>query len=420
MKKVIGVFVAAVLLSLLGWGIYARLAEKKETPGGPARMGRSAAIAVETSPIVTATVRDVSAFTGTLAPKTSFTVMPKISAKISKIYFNMADHLTVGAVVAELDNTEFVLEARQAEAALAAAQAAVQEANASLISAQDEFARTKTLTEQKIISASDFDAASARVKVQEARLESARSQIALKTAALESANVRLSYAVVTAAWDNASPSESMSVAERFVDEGALIRANEPIISLVNLKTLSAAINVDERSYARLTNGMPIKISADALPGRIFTGKIARISPVLRQSSRQAKVEIDIENPDEILKPGMFIRAEVEHSRHENATVVPAASLAKRDGKTGVFIVTAKPDGKKPGAPPSYAAKFVPVKVGFAEGDTVEIIEPALSGTVVTLGQHLLEDGAGVILPDEGGAGKESSDKSGPGGQRGQK
>ncbi len=85
---------------------------------------------------------------------------------------------------------------------------------------------------------------------------------------------------------------------------------------------------------------------------------------------------------------MAVRVELEFGRRENVPAVPAAALVSRGEVQGVFEVES--EGPR--------VRFVPVRTGAAEGGLVEILEPALRGPVVILGQHLLEDGSAVILP----------------------
>lgn len=86
---------------------------------------------------------------------------------------------------------------------------------------------------------------------------------------------------------------------------------------------------------------------------------------------------------------MFVRAQIQFEKYENATVVPTAAVIKRNTLQGVFIVD--PDGK--------TARFVPVTLGIVDSKISEIRTPAMVGSVVVLGQHLLEDGASIIIPD---------------------
>ena len=94
-----------------------------------------------------------------------------------------------------------------------------------------------------------------------------------------------------------------------------------------------------------------------------------------------------------LKPGMFVRAELEFDRHVGAAVVPEKALVHRGGKTGVFLV--EPGGK--------AVRFIEVATGIVSGERVEIVSPAMSGWVVTLGQHLLQNGSAVAISPAGGS-----------------
>ena len=118
--------------------------------------------------------------------------------------------------------------------------------------------------------------------------------------------------------------------------------------------------------------------------------------MLRESSRQALVEVEVPNRGRLLKPGMFIWAEIELEQHPNATAVPRDALVRRNGQRGVFVADKA----------ALKAVFVPFTLGIEDGELVEVVNPpkALDGAwVVSLGHHLLEDGGAIVLPE----GKES-------------
>jgi len=114
-----------------------------------------------------------------------------------------------------------------------------------------------------------------------------------------------------------------------------------------------------------------------------------IAPIFRQSTRQARVELAIENPGQRLKPGMFIRASIVLDRNENVPVIPVQALTKRDDRTGVFLL----------APDNQKVIWHEVMVGIQSGDRVEITGE-LEGRIVPLGQQMLKDGAAVTGPAE--------------------
>ena len=126
------------------------------------------------------------------------------------------------------------------------------------------------------------------------------------------------------------------VGERYVDQGALLSSNQPIISVMEVSKLIAAIHVIERDYPKIKLGLSAQISTDAFPGRFFSGQVIRIAPLLKEKSREAKVEILAPNPEKLLKPGMFVRVRIMFNQHDNATVVPKAALLKRNGMQGVY------------------------------------------------------------------------------------
>jgi len=87
---------------------------------------------------------------------------------------------------------------------------------------------------------------------------------------------------------------------------------------------------------------------------------------------------------------MFVRVHIQFDEHKNATVVPVAALVKRNGSQGVFLVDSH----------EQKARFIPVTVGIVNGIQAEVLNPVITGAVVTLGHHLLEDGNLIILPNK--------------------
>jgi len=178
------------------------------------------------------------------------------------------------------------------------------------------------------------------------------------------------------------------VGERFVDEGAMLAPNASIVSVLDISTMIAVIYVIERDYSKIRIGLEGKVGTDAFPERTFVARVARIAPLLKETSRQARVEMEIPNPDKLLRPGMFIRVQIEFATYPDATVIPLNALVKRNGQQGVFV----------GDLQGMKAEFLPVKPGMANAEWVQILEPSLSGSVITLGHHLLEEGSEIMLP----------------------
>lgn len=381
MKKAVVILVVAAVLGLIGWRIYNKTRAVAKGPGrGPK------AVAVEIAPVARQSIKDIAEFTGTLLPRSQFKVAPKVSGRLEKLMVNIGDSISNGDLVAVLDSAEYAQQVAQANAELEVGRANLAESKSALDIAGRDLERVRELRDQKVASESEYDEADARYRAAEAMYQVSEAQIKQKEAALAMAEVRLSYTRIHASWEGENGKRR--VAERFVDEGTMLGANDEIVSIVDLSTVIGVINVIERDFPGIRVGQTAQITTDAYPERVFSGTIVRFAPILREDSRQARVEMEIPNDEGLLAPGMFIRASIEFAEKENVITVPMAAVANRDGKQGVFLVNRV----------DSIAEFVPVKLGILSGSRVEILEPELEGHVVTLGQHLLEDGAAITLP----------------------
>jgi RND family efflux transporter MFP subunit len=383
MKKLLMLLLVLSVAGMAGWGVY----QWVTGPDVAKKTQRSAvAVAVETQSIRKGPIDDVGVFTGSLEPKAQFVVASKVAGWLRELLVDVGDTVTRNQVIAVLDDVEFAQEVEQAQAELQVAKANAANCASDLDIAKREYERAKALRDKQIASASELDVSEAAYNACETRHKVSVAQVNQKQAALKTALVRLSYTKVQAFWEEGD--ETRVVGERFVDEGALLQTNQPIVSVLQNNPLKAVVYVIERDYPKVTVGQQAVVSTDAYPGRTFAGVITRIAPMLKESSRQARVEVAVPNPDLLLRPGMFIRARVEFARHENATLIPLAALVKRDDKEGIFIADLQ----------NHKARFVPATTGITSGELVEIIEPEISGEAVTIGNHLLEDGAAITMP----------------------
>lgn len=398
-----GTLLALVILA--GFGLW--LWWSAPLPGGRDG-GRTAdgerdpvAVAVETAPVGQDTVRELRSFTGTLQPAAQFQVAPKVGGRLIRLDVDIGDRVERGQIIARMDDDEHVQDVAQAEAELQVAQAQVEEARSNLTAARRELERIQQLRRQNLASESQLDAAQAEAQALESRVRVALAQVAQRQAALEAARVRLSYTVIRADWEGEYGVRV--VGERLVDEGTTLSANTPVVSLLGIGELLAVVYAAERDYPRLHLGQDALISVDAYAGERFAGQVLRIAPQFREASRQARIEVRVPNPEERLKPGMFVRVQVQLAQADDAQVVPVEAVVSRNRQSGVFLVEEGDEGP--------VARFVPVRTGISEGSRVQILEPTLQGRVVTLGQHLLDDGTPLRPADPGAAWDDVADAS---------
>jgi RND family efflux transporter MFP subunit len=380
--SIVSTVLALAVVAALAW---VSIGGVQDPANKSSRRGDRDAVPVEVAAIERGPIEHRRTFTGTLTPKAEFVVAPKVSGRVEQLDVDLADTVTRGQRVAKLDNEEYVQSVAQAEAEFAVATANLAEAKSLLNIAERELQRVERLSKRGVASESQRDTAKADQLAKQSRVEVTRAQVARSKAALEAARIRLGYTNVTAGWQGGG--DQRVVAERYVDEGQTVAANAPLLRIVEMNPITAVFFVTERDYTLLRSGQTVTLRTDAHPGEVFEGSIARIAPVFRESTRQARVEAEVDNRDLRLKPGMFVRATVVLDRVEDATIVPEQALVRRDGRDGVFVIA--DDGK--------SVSWRDVQVGIRQDGRVQVTGDGLNTQVVTLGQQLLDNNSAVSI-----------------------
>ena len=380
------ILVITVLLIIVTVGIYLQLSRSVSDPAGRSQAAKQRRPApVETADILRGPIELKRSFSGTLEARAEFVVAPKVAGRVERLSVNIADPVSRGQLVGELDSAEYVQTVAQAKAEVAVAEANLEEAKSALQIAERDLSRAETLRARGVASAAQLDAVKAEELAKESELAVAKAQVLRSEAALEAARIRLGYTKIKADWSGGE--DQRVVAERFVNEGETVSANTPLLRIVELDPIAGVVFVAERDYGRLQPGQEATLETDSFPGETFSGTITRIAPVFKEETRQARVELSIDNADRRLKPGMFIRATVVLDKAENAVIVPEQAVIRRNDRTGVFLVNA--DGK--------SVRWQEVTIGIRDQRQVQLHED-LSGQVVTLGQQLLDDGSAITIP----------------------
>jgi RND family efflux transporter MFP subunit len=373
--------------ALAAWGIsFLVMRSGSNEQKGSAR--EQAVVGVNVALVERRDLVEVRVFSGSLIAEKQYDAAAKIGGQIQEIAVKLGDCIRRGDLIARLDSEEYEQQLAQARAELDVAQASLAEARSSLVAADRSYQRAITLRAQKVASAAELETAETERLARQAGVHLAEAQIKQREAALRAAAVRLSYTTLTADWQADTDDACRYVARRHVDEGNTIAANAPVVTLVDLSLLKAVINIAERDYALIKTGQSANISVDSITDRIFPGTVARMAPVFDETSRQARVEIAVPNPDGLLKGGMFARVHIEFGRAEQALAAPSAAIIQRSGVHGAFIVE---DNK---------ARFVEVKTGVEHEGWMQVTGLEEEQKVVTLGHHLLSDGAPVSISTE--------------------
>lgn len=394
-KRNIAKILGIIFVLFLAWRIVVLVAGGK----GGDEMGRGRPpVAVEVDTVRYEPIQDTRQFTGSIYPLYQYVMAPKVSGRITKINKRLGDWVERGEIVATLDDAEYQQEVLEAEANLRISGANEADIKSQFELAKQELERAQLLQQKGIASPAELDAATSNYDALQSRIKLARAQVEQRQAALNSARIRLGYTVLRG-------TQPGFVGRRFVDEGSLLAPNSPVVSVIGIDTVIVRTTVIERVYGLIGLGQEAEILVDAYPGDVFTGSVSRIAPMLDEESRVAQMEVEVENSSLLLKPGMFCKVNVMLAERDSAQVVPAAAVVRRGGTEGVFVVNEK----------ESVANYVPVQLGISTAEKSEIISPRIDGPVVTIGQHLLEDGSGVVLRDRTGPGGPSPGGPGSGG-----
>lgn len=379
MKKRILIFIGILIASLLLFRIILLIIGQKESEQRRVRPS----IAVDTEFVQTGSIREIRQFTGSVHPYYQYVVAPKVAGRILFVHKRIGDSVHRDEVLVRIDDAEYQQAVREAEANLKIAKATLNEALSQFELSRQELDRIRSLQEKEIATASELETALTNFEAQQSRIQLARAQVEQREAALRSAQIRLDYTVLKAP-------EPGYVGDRFVDEGALLAPNSPVLTVIGIERVIIRAAIIERDYGRIRVGQEAAVRVDAFPERVFIGNVARLAPMLRESSRNAQVEIDVDNDSLVLKPGMFARVDVVIKQSESAQIVPSRAVVTRGEQKGVFLVDEA----------ERIVHYHEVVPGIMTSESTEILLPILSGRVVTLGQHLLAEGSPVILPED--------------------
>ena len=372
--------IGAAFLSVLIWRVVLLIV--KDQRGAPRGFGRPP-VAVEVDSVRYEPIQETRQLTGSIYPLYQYIVAPKVSGRMVRINKRIGDWVKRGEIIAKIDDGEYQQMVLESEANLRISYANLAETKSELELAGQELERVQSLQEKRIASLAELEAAQTKFDALQSRMELAKAQVEQRQAALNTAKIRLSYTTLSA-------TEPGFVGERFVDEGSMLAPNSPVVSVIGIDTVIVRTTVIERVYGQVRIGQSAEIEVDAFPGRAFDGQVSRIAPMLQEASRVAQMEVEVLNDSLLLKPGMFCKVTVVLAENASAQVVPTQAVVTRNGTNGVFVIRGG----------EATAHFVPVQLGISTPDKTEILTPTIEGLVVSLGQHLLEDGSTVILPDK--------------------
>jgi RND family efflux transporter MFP subunit len=334
-------------------------------------------LTVQASSPVTQALDRAVAVSGSVAAWQEMSLGVELSGiRIAQVLVEVGDTVVRGQPLVRLDSRTLAVQARQADAALAQAQA-------NLTLARAESTRGESLRDQRLISASDFDQLKANLLRAEAQLVTAEAD-------RDAVRLNLGFATLEAP-------EPGVISARAVQPGQVVSAGAELLRLIRDARLEWRAELAEKDLTRVTPGAVVELTGPA--GEIVRGRVRAISPSLDPQTRTGLVYADLPEPG-VLRAGMFAQGRIVLGS-EDALVLPREAIVFRDGLPYVFVVKGRQGGGDPGV---VTVEQRRISVGIQQGDVTEILGGvAATDRVAVRGAGFLSDGDTVRIADAAGA-----------------
>lgn len=322
---------------------------------------------------------------GEIAADVEVTVAPKASGRVATVLVRVGDRVRQGQTLIQLDAADAQNGVAQADAGLGIAGVNVEMAKQGLADAQLNYDRNKALFEAEAIAQSQMEQADSGLKKAQSGLKLAEEQLKQAQAALNNARQSLNNFTVT------SPMAGL-VAAVNVEPGEMTNPQAPVVTVVQLDTVRVKVNLSENFIGYVKPGLEVPVTINSL-GKQYTGTVTSVGPKADPVTRAFPVEINLDNKEGAIKPGMVADLLLSTGTSKGAVAVPVEAVMEREGQFTVFVVE---DGQ---------AKEVSVKVGVSAGQLTEIKEGIKEGQpVIVKGNRLVVDGQSVrVVEGPGGA-----------------
>lgn len=312
--------------------------------------------AVDETEIPSVTVQQVFAedvpqtgvYTSVVEPYVKNNIAPQTVMRIKEINVEIGDFVRAGQVVAEMDAIS------------------LQQAELQMVNDSTEYSRLKGLYEAGGLSKSDLDAMELKYSVSRSSYENLLENTVLL-----------------------SPVDGVITARNY-DKGDMFSMGQPIYTVEQITPVKLLVGISESDYTKVHVGDEVSITADAFPGRTFSGKVNRIYPTVDPATHTFTIEVIVGNKDRTLRPGMYVRVTVQFGVN-HSVVVPDAAIVKQVGSGDRFVYVLNPDN---------TVTYTKVVPGRRMDYTYEILSGIGDGAVVvTGGQVRLKSGIKVSVEE---------------------
>jgi HlyD family secretion protein len=383
-----------------------------------ANMNRSAGgkMAVQAGDVRRGTVTATVRAPGRVQPETQIKLSANVPGEVRNLPIHEGDSVRKGQFLLQIDDAQYRAQVGEATAAIAAARSNLRLAEASLAQSESVLKRKEALSSQNLVSAEELDQARTQASTDRARVDAGREDVRRLQSTLQMAHDSLRKTRFVSPIDGTVTQLTIERGEIAVI-GTMNNPGTVLLTVADLSRMKVEADVDETDVATVRIGQEATVKVDALPDTSLVGHVTQIanSPLISGAETQEqetnfKVDVTIDNPPPILRPGMTADVEIRTARRDSVLAVPIQSVVirtpddlkppetgkkKRGGARAETAEKTTPSGERPKQEEirgvfvivNGKAEFRRVKTGIASDTDFEVNGEIKPGEKVVIGPH---------------------------------
>ncbi|HKW56802.1 MAG TPA: efflux RND transporter periplasmic adaptor subunit [Candidatus Acidoferrum sp.] len=388
-KRWIGAGAVLAVAGLLVWiwiGRSESQADATDSSGGD-----PAPVIVAVAPVTRATISNNLRISGEFKPFQDVDVHAKVAGYIKNIYVDVGDHVKEGQTLAILEVPELAAQLAGADAAvrratedIGRAQGDLQRARSAHAAAHSAYGRLNDAakTRQGLVAQQELDDAQAKDLVAEAQVSSAKSELSSAEQGLAVAQANQRQYAALADYTHITAPFTGVITARYADTGALVAAGTSsstqatlVVRLAQVSVLRLVLPVPESVAAQIHLREPVQVFVQAL-NETIEGKVSRFADSLDLQTRTMETEIDCENRDGRLMPGMYTETVLTLQEKKGALTIPLESVVRNGSDATVLAANAQ-----------NILDERHVKLGIEDSARVEVLSGLADGERVVIGNR---------------------------------
>jgi RND family efflux transporter MFP subunit len=405
-KKFVGIAIALVVAALVLWRWLGRAsldaADPEHAVDDTAARVPAAVVHVERH-----TVGSTLTIAGEFKPFQDVDVHAKVAGYIRKIYVDVGDHVKAGQTLAVLEVPELAAQLTGADAAVRAAEEQIRRAQGDLqravsahAAAHSAYTRLKQAADARagLVAQQEVDDAQAKDLGSEGQQASAQAELSAAEQQLEVAQANRKQSAAMSGYTQIAAPFAGVITNRFADTGALVAAGTssstqaiPVVRLAQVSVLRLVLPVSESVAGQIRLGDTVNVRVQALD-RDIQGKVCRFADSLDVQTRTMVTEIDVENRDGRLMPGMYTETKLALREKKNVLTIPLEAVARNGDDATALMVTAQ-----------NKIEERHVRLGVEDNERVEVLSGLSEGDRVVIGNRSQFRAGQTVQPKEVGS-----------------